>query len=624
VEEEIRVLQLEDNDADGELIALALRRAGLPLAITRVDNRGAFLSALEDGGFELILSDFSLPNFDGLSALAAVRQRDKDTPFIFVSGTIGEERAVEALKYGATDYILKDRLPRLPAAIRRAIQDREERRSRQQAEERIREQAALLDEAQEAIVVQDLDRRVTYWSQGAASLYGWSPEDARSGAADSRFPVNGRQEVDAAWDCVLRDGKWRGSMKQVARDGAELIVESHWTCLRNSEGAARAVLSITSDVTQARKVEAQLLRAQRLETVGTIASGVAHDLNNVLAPIVMGLGSLKRRVLDEQSQRLLGAMEVSADRGTEIVHQVLTFARGGGGGELNRAIDAKEVVQAIEQLLAATLPGNVPLALELPIDLWTISGDPTQIQQVLLNLCVNGRDAMPKGGNLTIKAENVTLSGDRAGGYVCITVSDTGLGMDKDVQEKIFEPFFTTKAQGTGIGLSTVAQIVKRHGGFIEVESAPGRGTAFMVYLPSRVRTQVAEQSAEVRSNVGQGQLLLVVDEGAVREMIRETLQAYGFRVVSADNRNDALREYAKHQREVAAVLVNTSLPDLQDVDFVRDLAERNHDVRVINMSGSSSDHDSGAMDSTVRATLTKPCSADKLIEVVGQVLGAE
>jgi two-component system, cell cycle sensor histidine kinase and response regulator CckA len=612
VEQRIKVLQLEDNEADGELISVALERAGLILEVTRVERRAAFLLALEAGGFDLILSDFSLPDFDGLSALSAVRQRDYETPFIFVSGTIGEERAVEALRNGATDYVLKDRLSRLPAAIRRAIQDRDERRSQRRSEDRVRDQAALLDEAREAIVIQDLDRRVTYWNKGAEKIYGWTSEEA-----EARFDPGTRADLDAAWRAVLEAGQWDGSLNQITRAGAEIIVESHWTCLRHPDGSPRAVISSSSDVTQARNLEAQLLRTQRLETVGTIASGVAHDLNNVLAPIIIGLTSLKRRVTDAPGQKLVNAMEVSAERGAEIVKQVLTFAR--GTGALTGMVNTRDVVQGIEKLLAATLPRNVKLTMNFAPDLWPISADPTQLQQVLLNLCVNARDAMPRGGEVTIDAANAELSGEREGRYIALIVTDSGCGMDRSTLSKIFEPFFTTKTQGTGIGLSTVASIVKRHDGFIDVQSEVGRGTSFKVCLPAHERRRAAMAPPVPQ---GDGKLLLVVDEASMREMMARTLEAYGYRVVSVGDANGALHEYARRQSEIAAVLVNFSMPDLDAVGLVDALAERGQPVRIINTSRTrAAQGDAGGQRAT--ASLPTPYTPDKLLEVVGQVVNA-
>jgi signal transduction histidine kinase len=492
VERLLRVLHLEDNAADGELMERALLQAGFEAGITRVETRTEFIAALEQTHFDLIVSDFSLPSFDGLAALDIVRERDSETPFIFVSGTIGEDRAAESLRRGATDYVLKDRLSRLPSAIRRSFEEQNERQARRRAEE------------------------------------------------------------------------------------------------------------------QTRQMEKQLLRAQRLETVGLIAGGIAHDLNNVLAPILIGISSLKRRMTDESGQRLLGVMETSVERGADIVRQVLTFARGAPSGG---TFETRDMIRGIEKLLGASLPRTVALEITLADDLWPLAGDATQLQQVLLNLAINARDAMSNGGRLVIQADNVT---DPTGSYVRIRVADTGHGMPADVREKIFEAFYTTKAEGTGIGLSMVASIVERHGGRIEVDSEPGRGTEFRVFLP-RV------PASALREARGKGELLLVVDQGALREILKGTLEAYGYRVLCADDATQALTLYETHGRNVAAVLANLALPDLSAADLLRSLAEQDPRVKVIDTGGSALPD--GTTTDVLRAALPKPYSPDKLLDTVAKVL---
>jgi PAS domain S-box-containing protein len=613
MERSLRILHLEDSAIDGELVALALAQAGLDADITRVGTRKDFIEVLRRGDFDLVLSDFSLPGFDGFSALSTFRERDAETPFIFVSGTIGEDRAVQALRQGATDYVLKDRLQRLPSALQRSLEEHRRRGAHRLADERIREQAALLDEAREAIVVKGLDRKVTYWNKGAETIYGWSSEEAISGAADSRFAS--QKDVEDAWQAVLKTGMWDGTFHQLTRDGREIIVDAHWTCLRHADGTPRAVLSIGSDVTQARSVEAQLQRSQRLETVGMVAGGVAHDLNNVLSPILMGIARLRKKVPDDSAQRLLDIMQVSVERGAAIVRQVLVFARGGGQSS---SYDTKDAIRTVEKLVQAALPKSVELTLQVPEDLRRLTGDATQLQQVLLNLCVNARDAMPEGGRLLVQASNVTLGGDRE--YVCIRVVDSGLGMPPDVQRKIFEPFFTTKAQGTGIGLATVASIVKRHGGFIELESEASRGTEFRVFLPLAPTGPAAEPKAAPDISGG-GRLLLVVEEGALLEIIKGTLEAYGYRVLCAENDQQALDLHQQRQGEIAAVLTNLSIPGLDGVGMIRRLAQQDPRVKVINTSGLPDLLPVAGVESIVRATLTKPYSAEKLLEVVRQVL---
>jgi PAS domain S-box-containing protein len=611
---DLRILHLEDNELDGELIRLSLEKGGLAASVTRVDTREAFVARLGDGAFDLIVSDFSLPGFDGLSALRLVRERDREVPFLFVSGTIGEEKAVAALRDGATDYILKDRLSRLPAAVRRCVAEREERLARRAAEDRIHEQAALLDEAREAIVVHSLERQVTYWSRGAEALFGWTAEEARAGAARSVIPPESRAEVDAAIATVCSGDKWDGTLALRTRDGRTLTVESHWTCLRHPDGRPRAILSINTDVTQARRLEAQLEQKQRLETIGMVAGGIAHDLNNVLAPIILGLGSLRRKIADEHGQRLIATMDTTAQRGAEILQQVLSFAR--GTPRPLGPVDVGQIVRGMEQLLVATLSSRIELDIDIAPDLARPSADPAQLQQILLNLCVNARDAMPEGGRLSI----VVANGGAAGlplDQVVIRVTDTGEGMPPEVQRRVFEPFYTTKAHGTGIGLATVHAIVKRHGGTIEVDSEVGRGTEFRVSLPMAAAPITG--SFLPSPATGDGRLLVVVDEGAVREIARQTLEAYGYRVACPASAAELARVLADHPDEVTAAVVNVSLPELDAAEVMKELTTRAPAVKVIaTVRAAALPADMGG---PVAATLSQPYTPQKLVDTLARVL---
>jgi two-component system, cell cycle sensor histidine kinase and response regulator CckA len=611
----LRILHLEDNELDGEFIRMSLDQADIASEITRVETRDAFLTQIHQQHFDLIVSDFSLPSFDGLSALRIVREKKLDTPFIFVSGTIGEERAVAALRDGATDYVLKDRLSRLPEAIRRCVAERQEREARQAAEERIHEQAALLDEAREAIVVHDLDRRVTFWNRGAERLYGWTAAEAKAGAASAMLTPESRTLVSEAITIACKGGAWDGTLNIDTRDGRRLVVESHWTCLRQPNGVPRAILTISRDVTQERQMEAQLQQKQRLETIGMVAGGIAHDLNNVLAPIVLGIGSLRRKVTDEHGLRLLQTMDSTAHRGAEILQQVLSFAR--GTQRPAGPVDIGEVIRGMERLLAATLSSNIELSIEIAPDLRRPRVDAAQLQQVLLNLCVNARDAMPGAGRLSIRAENGTPRPGDVGEHVVLQVTDSGTGMPEEVRRKIFDPFYTTKATGTGIGLATVLSIVKRHGGSIEVDSVVGQGTEFRVRFP--VSDGPSTGSFPVVSATGGGRLLVIVDEGSIREIARQTLEAYGYRVLCPNGPDELRRVLGEQGPEIAAAVVNVSLPDVDAPALIRDLARRAPAAKVIATTRTLEDPAKDAV--SLAATLAQPYTPQKLLETVGRLL---
>jgi PAS domain S-box-containing protein len=927
----LRILHIEDSAFDAELVSDALEGAGLECEIVRVDDRGEFLDALEAGRFDVVLCDYSLPAFDGLSALGAIRERMPDVPFLFVSGTIGEERAVESMKNGATDYVLKDHLARLPAAVRRALAETRERAARRHAEdelaesrrfverviqstpnlvyvydhasrrnvfvnqqiagvlgyppdevgtlggdfptalvhaddrgaleelfermrsagegevveaefrlrrrsgdwrwlharqtvfardrdgspsrvlgvaedvterrraerqrsaqyaltklladsgswrdaapavleclcghlgfelgevwtqapgqralqaesfwhrrpaereawasasrslrcgqgedvagriwqsgragwldiaalpgftrakeaarlglgaaagvplaggrsrpagvlvlyareqpdaeaslapllesigsqlaeflerkrgeERIREQAALLESANEAILVEDLTGRITYWNHGAEQLYGCSSEGALGRTLDTLLHPGPLGALHEARRRMREQGDWTGVLEQRTRDGREVVVQSHWTLVRDEYGQPRSALIINTDVTEARRLEAEFLRAQRMESIGALAGGIAHDLNNVLSPIVMAVDLLRRRIADPAGQRILNALDTSARRGVDLVQQVLTFAR---GGQRERAVvQPGHLLREMEKIVRETFPKSIQVGVDVQAGLWSVMAEATPLHQVLMNLCVNARDAMAEGGVLSLTAENVSLDeaasrrrpGARPGAYVVLTVSDTGAGIPSEIRERIFDPFFTTKGvgRGTGLGLSTALSIVKNHGGFIDVHSEPGRGTTFQVHLPGlQGDPGLASAAEEEPLPAGAGELILVVDdEASLREIAREILETHGYTVLQAGDGHEALESFARARAKVDLVLMDLSMPNLGGREAIRALRDAEPALPIVAASGLSSGRpEVEAMG--VDAFLAKPYTARKLLGVLSDVL---
>ncbi len=376
---------------------------------------------------------------------------------------------------------------------------------RKQAEEKIREQAALLDKAQEAIMVRDLEDRVIYWNKSAERVYGWTAAEALGQNVDKLLLKEEEPELLEARKRVLERGEWMGELLQVTKAGKPIIVESRWTLVRDSAGHPKSKLVISADITEKKKLEAQSLRAQRLETLGALAGGIAHDLNNELVPIMIGVQLLRQDLSSEDRRKLLDTMNGSAQRGAEMVKQIVAFARGVSGKPT--VLDMSKIVNEMDKLTKRTFPRSITIEVEVAKQLYPVVGNATQLHQVLLNLCVNARDAMPGGGTLRIEAENVVLEKKASawnpepvsGPHVSLAVSDTGCGMTSEVLNRVFEPFFTTKevGKGTGLGLSTVQGIVKSHGGFAEVSTEAGKGTVFRIYLPAAVNEQ---QSTETKS----------------------------------------------------------------------------------------------------------------------------
>lgn len=498
------------------------------------------------------------------------------------------------------------------------------------AKQHSREQSDFLDLAADAILVCDLNGRIVFWNQGAARLYGWSKDEAIGKPME--ILMGDVAVLAAVEDGVREDGEWRGELHQVTRAGQELIVNSRWTLVRDEQGTPKSVLVINTDLTETKRLETQFLRAQRLESVGTLASGIAHDLNNILSPILMSVGLLRRSMNSPDEERMLGMIESSAERGAEIVKQVLTFARGVEGERV--LLQPKHLIGEIVKILVQTFPRNIDLQPQYPADLWTVMGDATQLHQVLLNLCVNARDAMPKGGVLTIAAENVEVdqnfarmnAGAQLGDHVVLRITDTGVGMTPETMDKIFEPFFTTKdvGKGTGLGLATVLGIVKSHGGFLTVQSKVEHGTTFRIFIPAtRHVSEGAGQNGASTVVRGRGELVLVVDdEMPIREALVQTLQDHGYRAYTAEDGSDALALYVQRPGEIDVVLTDLAMGLMDGVALVRSLRRFDPKARVIVSSGHCDAEQSSLLASLgVRTFLDKPYNAAKLLRALRETL---
>src|ERR1044071_934678 len=503
---------------------------------------------------------------------------------------------------------------------------------RKRAEEQIREQAELLDQAQDAILVRDLDQNILFWNKRAEKIYGWTAEEVvGKNAADLFFKYRSAQ-FEAARQAIIQNGQWKGEVQQTRRDGMEITVESRWTLVRDEEGQPRSILIINTDITEKKRREAQFLRAQRMESIGTLAGGIAHDLNNVLSPIVMAIDMLQLKTTDESSRKWLEVLRSNAERGGNMVRQVLSFARGVEGERV--ALQPKHLIKEIVKILRETLPKSIEINFDIPADLWIISADATQMHQVLMNLCVNARDAMPEGGSISIKAQNVFVDENyarmhieaKAGRFVVISVSDTGPGMTPEIQSRIFEPFFTTKerTKGTGLGLSTALTIVKSHGGFINVYSELHKGSQFALYLPA-LDTPDSLESAAAQTNlpIGHGELILVVDdEESIREITRGTLETFGYTVLTASDGTEALALYADKKNEVAVVLTDMVMPFMDGPATIRALQRMNPKVRIIAASGLGTGlHAGEGTLEGVSVFLNKPYTAERLLKTLADVL---
>jgi PAS domain S-box-containing protein len=501
---------------------------------------------------------------------------------------------------------------------------------RKRAEDQAREEALLLDLAQDAIVVRDLEDRILYWNKGAEHLFGWTRPEA-SGKRVRELLHEEMAKYQQAKKGALEKGHWNGELTCQNKKGHKLVVETRLTLVRDPQGNPRSILSIATNITEKKKLEAQFLRSQRMESLGTLAGGIAHDLNNVLTPLLVAVQVLKEKITDPDGQTLLDSLENNVQRGSSLVKQVLAFGRGVEGERA--VVQPKHIAHEIKQIVHETFPKSMEFEFHAAPELWSIIGDPTQLHQVLLNLCVNARDAMPKGGKLSIHMENVVLDETYAamnleaktGAYVLIRVTDTGTGIPKEIQERIFDPFFTTKEEGkgTGLGLSTTLAIVKSHGGFISCYSEPDKGAVFKVYLPAS--TAAAERTAAKPAQLSRGhqELILVVDdEEPIRKVAQTTLERFGYRVLLAANGAEAMALFKSRQPEIAAVIMDMAMPVMDGAATIAAIKKINPAVKFISSSGLSSDGGVMEMRETgVKHFIPKPYTAETMLQTLHDIL---
>jgi two-component system, cell cycle sensor histidine kinase and response regulator CckA len=502
---------------------------------------------------------------------------------------------------------------------------------RKQAEEKIREQAALIDISPDAIMVRDLDCHILFWNKGAEQIYGWTAAEALGKSSCELLFDKFSLQLETALQNVLEKGEWQGEFQKVAKSGQEIWIGSRWKLLRDETGQPHAILAVETDITEQKQLEAQFLRAQRLESLGVLASGIAHDMNNILAPMLASAQLLPvlNPTLDEPSQQLLAIFEDNTRRGTELVKQILAFARGLEGDRM--AVQVKHILAELLQTIGSTFPRSIEIVRTFPKeDLWLVSADATQLHQVFMNFCVNARDAMPKGGTLSISVENRVIDETytrmnldaKIGAYVAIAFEDTGTGIAPEHIDRIFDPFFTTKAigEGTGLGLSTVMGIVKNHGGFVTVSSKVDKGTQFQIFLPAAEATETLSEETQ-ESFQGQGELILVVDDEAnIRQTLKLTLETQNYKVILAADGIEAIAAYATHQEAIKVVLVDMMMPSMGGSTAIRTLQQFNPQVKVIACSGMPAS-DSLPETIEVKAFLPKPFTADTLLRTLHKVL---
>jgi two-component system, cell cycle sensor histidine kinase and response regulator CckA len=661
----IRVLLIEDNLAEARFIQEIFKDSlKIEFNTTHVNRLGAAVSQLDSADFDVALLDLTLPDSTGLASLDATIDRAPNLPIVILTYNNDDELAIDAVRHGAQDYLVKRHvnLDVLVRSIRYAIERKQAAVALHEINEtlelRVEERTAALAAVNQALnreigsrqsiqnhleLAQQAGKIGTFewdlllnqisWSIALEALYGLEPGsfgDDLSNWLKTIHPED-RAQVETEIDRALHFKQGLDLEFRIEYPDASI----HWIAVKSNifpdlNGNPTRTIGIHMDITEKKQLEAQFLRTQRLESLGTLASGIAHDLNNILTPILSVAQLLPLRVtnLDERTQNLLKILEASARRGADLIKQILSFAQGVEGKHV--CIQPSHLIVEIQKIVKQTLPKSIEIDTSIPADLGLVWGDMTQLHQVLMNLCINARDAMPQGGTLTIEASNRSIDETFArehldakiGDYVSISVIDTGTGIQPQLLHRIFDPFFTTKevGKGTGLGLSAVLGIVKSHGGFVGVQSQVNRGTQIDIYLPACAPSHQPDED-ESELPIGKQELILVVDdELAIGELIKTTLETYNYRVISANNGRDAIEIYRQHRDAIAAVLIDMMMPVMDGLTTVTALHQLQPDLPVIAISGLNS------IDAVAKSKrfgcqyfLAKPFTNSELLEILAR-----
>lgn len=618
----LRLLHLEDDPNDALLCEMELRKAGWDLESHVVSTRAEFSVRIWASNYDIVLADYSLQDGTGIEVVEMLRKLRRDIPVILVTGSIGEENVAEALRQGVADYVVKDRLFRLPIAVQRILAERSERREKKRlADERDR----FFMLSSDLLCILDGQGRILQLNPAWQRTLGYDIESLVQKPLSEWLHAEDRDRFgEALKSLVAGAASLEFETRCVAADKSCRYLQ--W---RASSMPRQALVYATArDITEKKVLEGQLLRAQRIESIGTLANGIAHDLNNVLTPIIMAVDILQEISKDARSQKLLSTVLSSAQHGAGMVKQILAFSKGVDGEKLT--ISVKHLVNQMRDFARDTFPRTIEIETRIEKDVWMVNGDSTQLHQVLLNLCVNARDAMAEGGKLVLELCNRELDeaytrlhlDARPGPYVVMTVSDSGSGIPSHLVEKIFEPFFTTKetGKGTGLGLSTVLGIVKGHGGFLNVYSEPGKGSRFAVYLPAipRETTPLADaQNSKLQPGNGES-ILVVDDESAFREITKSILERYNYRVISVKEGTEAIAFIKDHPGEVALAITDMMMPHLDGTATMRRLHHLDPSLQLIATSGMPVGESFQPLEDGTRVPfLQKPYPTARLLETV-------
>ena len=629
------VLIIEDSSDDALLMQQELKKAGLEIYAECVETAAAMRQALNSRPWDIIISDYSMPHFNGLEALKIVQELKLDVPLIIVSGTVGEEKAVAVIKAGAADFVLKSRLERLPILVERELRQAESRQKHRQTQMKLIDSqlnfTTFMNNSPILASIKDREGRFLFINQTFDRTFKLDGNQLIGRRVADLWP-NYAAEYEKHDRYVLENNK---PLEVVAvaphADGVHQWLVTKFP-IPKLEGPS-LLGAIAIDITERRRMEEQLQQKQKMEAIGHLAGGIAHDFNNLLT-IILGRSELiLQRPVGQNYKREVEMIRGTAERAAGLTRQLLQFSR--QQVLQPKTININVIIKDISEMLQRLVGEHIEFILTLDPALPSVLADPSQFQQIIMNLVVNARDAMPQGGRLLIETRAVDLDSEyarlhesvRPGRHVVLNVTDTGSGMDEKTRQRLFEPFFTTKnvGKGTGLGLSTVYGIVKQSGGNIWVYSEPGRGSTFKVYLPvcdDAPKTAVSSGTMPALTS-GLETVLVVEDESAVRDLVTEILKNAGYQVLSADDGEGALKVALAHSGDIHLLLSDVVMPKLGGIDLAKQLRISRPAIRVIFMSGYSSDATTRDAIAEADSHLDKPFTPAKLLSRVREVFTA-
>jgi two-component system cell cycle sensor histidine kinase/response regulator CckA len=637
-----RLLLVEDNPGDARLLREMFKEHGSHnTEVTHVESMGEAERQLPEGAFDIILLDLGLPDAQGLVAVRRAHAAAPRVPLVVLTGLDDESLAVQALQEGAQDYLVKGQIETrgLMRALRYAIERKVIEAALFVEKERLRLQSAALESTADGVMITERDGSITWVNPAFSRITGFSAEEAIG-----RKPsiLRSGQHNDALygelWRTILDGQVWDGELTNKRKDGHLYLEAQTITPVRDARGGISHFVSVTRDISHRRRLEEQFRQSQKMEAVGRLSGGVAHDFNNLLA-VILGFGDMLLRCLppDPRFERYCGEILKAANRGAGLTRQLLAFSR--QQTLQPKVIDLNAVVSESEKMLGRLLGEDVELVTSLDPDLGNVKIDPGEMEQVIMNLAVNARDAMPRGGTLTMETANLEHTEASAGqygypvamgSYVRLTVTDTGIGMDEATRAHIFEPFFTTKdlGKGTGLGLATVYGVVEQSKGHISVESKLGRGSRFTILLP-RLAARVTPVGEEPREDAavlhGTETVLLAEDDDAARGLWREMLETLGYRVLEASNGPAAIEMVRAYAGRIDLLLTDVVMPRMGGGELSERMVETHPDIRVIFMSGYTADTIlRQGIAETGRPFLQKPFTAQQFARKIRETLDAK